>query len=176
MKILDRLPIPKDRTSLRFGDRYVTIHANQILVWVSIQQSEVLVPEVNVPIFPALLDTGNNFGSSVRDRHLREWAGIDPGLLDTIGHIMIEGKVVTRRDAAVWLCPNIPGRQDAASGRPPCRLDLSRGIAVYALKPEIEIFIKERGERRTPAVRQSILKLVRWSELVPQPSRSCSCH
>jgi hypothetical protein len=32
MKILDRLPIPEDRTSLRFGDRYVTIHANQILV------------------------------------------------------------------------------------------------------------------------------------------------
>jgi hypothetical protein len=36
MKILDRLPIPKDRTSLRVGERYVTIHANQILVWVSV--------------------------------------------------------------------------------------------------------------------------------------------
>ncbi|MFI5456514.1 MAG: hypothetical protein ACHRXM_13775 [Isosphaerales bacterium] len=131
MKILDRLPIPEDRTSLRFGDRYVTIHANQILVWVSVHLPGILVPEGNIPRFPALLDTGNNFGFSVQDRHLREWAGTDPGPLEAIGDITIEGKVVTCRDAAVWLYPNIPGRQDAASGRPPFRLDLSRGIAVY---------------------------------------------
>src|SRR5262245_54056390 len=64
MKILDRLPIPKDRTSLRFGGRYVTIRADQIPVWVSIHLSGVLVPEENIPKFPALLDTGNNFGFS----------------------------------------------------------------------------------------------------------------
>ncbi len=89
--------------SLRFGDRYVAVHANQILVWVSVHLSEVLVPEVNIPRVPALLDTGNNFGFSVQDWHLREWAGIDPGLLEAVGDITIEGKVVTRRDAAVWL-------------------------------------------------------------------------
>ena len=131
MKILDRLPIPEDRTSLRFGDRYVTIHANQILVWVSVHLSGVLVPEENIPRFPALLDTGNNFGFSVQDRHLREWAGIDPGLLELLGDITIEGKVVTRREATVWLHPNVPGRQDAASGRPPFRLKMRKGIAVY---------------------------------------------
>jgi hypothetical protein len=131
MKILDRLPIPEDRTSLWFGDRYVTIHANQILVWLSVHLSEVVVPEENIPRFPALLDTGNNFGFSVQDRHLREWAGIDPGLLQALGDIAIEGKVVTRREATVWLYPNIPGRQDAASDQPPFRLEMSRGIAVY---------------------------------------------
>jgi len=72
MKILDRLAIPEDRTSLRFGDRYVTIHANQILVWVSVHLPGILVPEGNIPRFPALLDTGNNFGFSVQDRHQRE--------------------------------------------------------------------------------------------------------
>jgi len=131
MKILDRLPIPEDRESLRFGNRYVTIHPNQILVWVSVHMSEVLMPEKTIPKFPALLDTGNNFGFSVQDRHLREWAGIDPNLLHVSGEITIEKKVVMRREATVWLHPNIPGRQDMADGRPPFRLDFSMGIAVY---------------------------------------------
>src|SRR4029078_10220552 len=125
------LPIPEDRTSLRFGGRYVTIHANQILVWVSIHLSGLLVPEETIPTFPALLDTGNNFGFSLQDRHLREWAGIDPGLLEVRGDIIIEGKVVTRRGATVWLSPNLPGRQAPASGWPPFRLEMSKGIAVY---------------------------------------------
>jgi hypothetical protein len=131
MKILDRLPISEDRTLLRFGDRYVTIHANQILVWVSVHLSGALQPEENIPSFPALLDTGNNFGFSEQDRHLREWAGIDPGLLEVRGEIAIEGKVVTRRAATVWLYPNVPGRQDVAGGWPPFRLAMSKGIAVY---------------------------------------------
>ena len=45
MKILDRLPIPEDRTSLRFGDKYVTVHRNQILVWVSVHLAGVLERE-----------------------------------------------------------------------------------------------------------------------------------
>jgi hypothetical protein len=117
MKLLDRLPILENRESLRFGDRYVTIHANQIVVWVSVHLSEVLVPEENIPRFPALLDTGNNFGFSVQDRHLREWAGIDPGLLKLLGDFEINEQVVTRREATVWLYPNIPGRQAAAGGQ-----------------------------------------------------------
>jgi hypothetical protein len=114
MKILDRLPIPGDRRSLRFGERYVTIHAHQVLVWVSVDLSGVLTPEENIPRFPALLDTGNNFAFSVQDRHLREWAGIDPALLEFLGDIEINEQVVTRRKATVWLYPNEPGRQDTA--------------------------------------------------------------
>jgi hypothetical protein len=131
MKILDRLPITKDRESLRFGDRYLTIYPNQILVWVSVHLSGVLVPEENIPKFPALLDTGNNFGFSLQDRHLREWAGIDPGLLEDRGKIAIEGKIVRCRKATVWLYPNVPGRQDAAVDCSPFRLELKKGIAVY---------------------------------------------
>ena len=122
MKILDRLPIPEDRTSLRFGDRYLTLRADQIPVWVSVHLGGALEPEENIPRFPALLDTGNNFGFSVQDRHLREWAGIDPGLLVALGNIEIDGQVVMRRRATVWLYPNIPGRQEVASGRPLMRL------------------------------------------------------
>ncbi len=132
MKILDRLPIPKERTSLRFGGRYVTVHPNQILVWVSVHMAGPLEPETNIPRLPALLDTGNNLGLSVQDRHLRQWAGIAPDLLGALGEIEINRQAATRRRATAWLYPNIPGRQDADDSRPPFRLKLSQGIAVYS--------------------------------------------
>jgi hypothetical protein len=123
MKILDRLPISRDRLSLRFGDQYGTIHADQIVVWVSVQFSEVVAPKSDVPRFPALLDTGNNFGFSMRERHLRAWAGIDPGSLETLGDISIEGKAVTRYEATVWLHPNTAvGKTRLKAG---CRIALT---------------------------------------------------
>jgi hypothetical protein len=131
MKILDRLPITETRTSQRFGDRSITVHRNQILVWVSVNVSGGLEPEENIPRIPALVDTGNNFGFSIQNRHLREWAGIDPRLLTAHGEIAIEGQSVPRRRATIWLYPNIPGRQEAARGRPPFRLKMDQGIAVY---------------------------------------------
>jgi hypothetical protein len=132
MKILDRLPIPRERSSLQFGDRYLTVHRNQILVWVSVHLSGVVEPEQNIPRFPALLDTGNNLGFSVQDRHLRDWAGVGPGLLEPLRDIEVNGQVVRLRKATVWLHPNVPGRQDAAVDRRPFRLEMGKGIAVYA--------------------------------------------
>jgi hypothetical protein len=131
MKILDRLPIPEKRWSLRIGDRYATAHRNQVLVWVSVNLASALEPETNILRFPALLDTGNNFDFSVQDRQLREWAELDPNLLLVLGDIEINGQAVTRRRASVWLYPNIPGRQDVASGTPPLQLQMVGGIAVY---------------------------------------------
>ncbi len=52
MKILDRLPISGERTSLRFGTRNVTIHTNQIIVWMSVTLSGTLKPEASAPRFP----------------------------------------------------------------------------------------------------------------------------
>jgi hypothetical protein len=134
MKILDRLPITEKRTSLRFGDKYATVHRNQFLVWVSVHLSGVLQPEEDIPRFPALLDTGNNFDFSMQDRQLHEWAGLDPALLVVLGDIEINGQFVKRREATVWLYPDIPGRQEVASGRPPLRLRMAKGIAVYTQK------------------------------------------
>jgi hypothetical protein len=37
----------------------------------------------------------------------------------------------TRSATEVWLHPNLPGRQDVATDRPPFRLNMSKGIAVY---------------------------------------------
>lgn len=131
MKILNCLPIKDDRTSLRFGERFVTTHPNQILVWVSVHLAGILEPEGNIPRFPALLDTGNNIGFAVQDRHLREWAGIDPRSLEPNEEVEINGQVVGRREAVVRLYPNVPGRLEAATGQPPFLLEMGQGIAVY---------------------------------------------
>jgi hypothetical protein len=131
MKILDRLPISEQRTSLRFGNKHVTVRRDQILVWVSVHLANVLEPERSIPKFPALLDTGNNFAFSLPDRLLRDWVGIDPSLLATLGDAEINGQVVSRHEASVWLYPNSPGRQEVASDRPPFLLEMKKGIAVY---------------------------------------------
>jgi hypothetical protein len=49
-----------------------------------------------------------------------------------LGEIKINGQPVTRRRATVWLYPNVPCRQEVASGKPPFRLQMGRGIAVYS--------------------------------------------
>jgi hypothetical protein len=132
MKILDRLPVSEKRSALRFGEKHATVHRNQIPVWVSVHLAGAAAPEGNIPRFPALLDSGNNFDFSLQERQLRDWAGIDPGLLVVLGDIEINGQVVKRREAAVWLHPNIPRRQEIAVGRPPFHLRMTKGIAVYA--------------------------------------------
>jgi hypothetical protein len=53
MKILDRLAIPKEPSSLRFDGRHTAVRSNQILVWVSVHLSGVLAPEHNIARFPA---------------------------------------------------------------------------------------------------------------------------
>jgi hypothetical protein len=136
MKILDRLPISDERTAVRFGDRHVTVLPDQIQVWVSIHLAGVSQPEANLPRIPALIDTGNNFECSLQHRHVRDWAGIDPGSLRLLGTIGIDGKPVDRREAVVWLYRNLPGTRDMALDMPPFRLRMERGIAVFGREAE----------------------------------------
>ena len=85
MKILDRLPIPGERTSLRLGDRFVTVHRDQILVWVSVHLSG--VPRTGGRTsrgFRRCWTRGTISGSRCRIRHLLDWAGIGPDLLEPI--------------------------------------------------------------------------------------------
>jgi len=131
MKILDRLPIVEDRTTLRFGDRHVTVHRGQILVWLSVHLPEVLEPEPNTPKFPALLDTGHNYDFALQHRYLREWAGIDPRSLPPLPGIRIDGRPVDRHVVTVWVYPNVPGERKVDTTRPPHLLNMATGIAVY---------------------------------------------
>ncbi len=131
MKILDRLPIPDEHASLRFGNRYITLHHDQILVWISVSLGGVHELDDKAPRFPALLDTGNNFDFSLREQQLRDWAGIDPRLLVILGEIEINGQAVSRRRATVWLHPNMPNSVEMAMDKSPFLLDMAKGIAVH---------------------------------------------
>ena len=82
-------------------------------------------PRQNIPRFPALLDTGNNFGFSMQDRQLREWAGIDPGLLVVLGEIEINGQVVTRREGDGLAVPE--HSRPAGGGQRPAAVPVEDG-------------------------------------------------
>jgi len=116
---------------VKFDDKYLTVHRNQILVWVSVHLAGVPQPEKNIAKIPALLDTGNSFDFFIQHRHLREWAGVDPAILPVLGDIEINDQVVNRHEATVWLYPNVPGKRDIAIDRPPHLLEMAKGIAVY---------------------------------------------
>lgn len=114
-KILDHLPVLEQGTFVRFDDKHIKVRRDQILVWVSIHLAEVPRLEKNAPRIPALLDTGLNFDFSIQHRHLKEWAGIDPGLLPPLGDLVINGQTVNRLEASVWIHANIPWKRDAPS-------------------------------------------------------------
>jgi hypothetical protein len=130
-KILNQLPIIEKRISLPFNGKHVTLHRNQILVWVSIHLVGVLQIEKTIPKLPALLDTGNNFDFTIQYRHLREWAGLDPALLRVLGTIEINDQLVPRHEATVWLYPNIRGERAVDPTKPTHLLELEKGIAIY---------------------------------------------
>ncbi len=130
VKILNRRPI-QESVSLRFGGRYVTVHRNQILVWVSIHLPGVYEPEGNAEV-PGLAGHGEQPRVLRAGSPPARLAGIVPDLLDFNGDVEVNGQVVALREAVVWIFPNVPGRQDVAGDRRPFRLNMDGGIGVYA--------------------------------------------
>ncbi|HKI38287.1 MAG TPA: hypothetical protein VKA46_40940 [Gemmataceae bacterium] len=74
-RILDRLPVPRQDTMTFVGQEAVTIHAYEILVWVSLAVRDVMDP-ARLPRFPALIDTAHTHNFSIQEEHLRRWAGL----------------------------------------------------------------------------------------------------
>ena len=160
MKILDRLPIPQKRTSLTFGDKHATVHRNQAAVWVSVDLDGVdrRRPEPNIPRFPAAFWTReNNVDFSVQDRHLRDWAGLDPELLAILGDIEINGPDGEAAERLPWFgCTRTsPGEQDVASDEPPFRLRRSQGIAL-STSSSFAHFIAPISPARSPIPRSRL--------------------
>lgn len=128
MKILDRLPFSEGRSEVWTPDRLATVKPYQIIVTVSLAARERMEPDPGWPRFPAILDTGNNHNFAITEPHLRSWARITPA--ESRHHIRVQGRQVPLINASLWLFPNKPGDL-AASGRPPTRLAVPEGIAVY---------------------------------------------
>jgi hypothetical protein len=129
-KILERLPAFPATKAVRFGQRSVRIHRDELLVWVGIGLRGEQRPERITPPFPALLDTANNYEFYLHEHHLTHWAGIRPALLPVLGTRHINQETVPCHEADVWVYPNQPATADVWTGKPPFRLTIPDGIAV----------------------------------------------
>ncbi len=182
MKILDRLPYwTKPAPAVVVRGQSMPVRRYQVIVWVSVS---VRAPgsvewDPRAPAFPAILDTGNTFTLAIFQRQLIQWAGIQPRLLRRLGTINEGGTAYPCHEADLWLHSNVPGRRDRRGDRPPLRMSLAKGIAVYpdaASRPphlpllglqaltENNLHLTIDGERRLVSLRTPdwYTKLLRW--------------
>jgi hypothetical protein len=128
MKILDRLPFSDARSKVWTPDGLATVKPYQVIVTVSLAVRGLIEPDSGLPRFLAILDTGNNHNFAIREQQLRSWARITSS--KSRHHITVQGRRVPLLNAGLWLFPNEPGSV-AMSGRPPSRLPMAKGIAVF---------------------------------------------
>ncbi len=128
MKILDRLPIAHQHYQYNFRGESSAIKPYQIIIQVSISDHATWDPRI--PVFPALLDTGNNHNFSIQAYQLRRWAGIDPRYLPVEGTVRVDRREATLHLARVWIHRNGGGKRDLRGGQP-FMLRLAEGVIVY---------------------------------------------
>jgi hypothetical protein len=128
MRILDRLPVDDKHHRVEIHGESVLIRPFQTIVEVSI--SDALTWDPRTPIFPALLDTGNNHNFSIQEHQLSRWAGIQPLGLAFLGNIRERERALCLRRAQVWIHRNQSGTRDRRVA-PPFLLALEEGIAAY---------------------------------------------
>jgi hypothetical protein len=129
--LLNRLPYFHRQTTLLVRGREEFVKPTQIIVWVSLAEVDPDVFDPATPRLPAILDTGLTHNFAIAHDHLIRWAGIDPRRLGHLRDIRIKGDVVPLHEAEIWLHPNRAGDRDALANRPPFRLQLKDGIAIY---------------------------------------------
>lgn len=129
MKILDRSPIADKHYHLDCQGPSLAIKPYQIVIQVSL--SDDATWDSRIPIFPALLGTGNNHNLSIQEHHLRRWAGIDPRFLQFQGKVRVAQRSATLRLARIWIHRNQTGRRDLRNDEP-FMLPLDEGVICYA--------------------------------------------
>ena len=108
------------------------IKAFQIVIWVSVTQTNQYILPKNANRFPAILDTGLNDTFAIRPKLLRQWTGLDWREFDE-DEFRLRGDIrIPTRRAFLWLHPNLPNERDACDpSQPPFPVDLHDGITVY---------------------------------------------
>jgi hypothetical protein len=129
--ILRSLPYFDASTVVVVRNQQVSIKAHQIVVWVSLTESEQREVTTGTPCFPAILDTGFSHNFGIREEHLIRWAGTQPGYLRKIGEIRVNNVTASLHDADVWLHRKQPGKRDGSGKDSPFSMELSQGIVVY---------------------------------------------
>jgi hypothetical protein len=129
--ILRSLPYFDEKSVVVVRNQAKAVKRQQIVVWVSVAESEQEELQRGTPRFPAILDTGFSHNFGIREELLRQWAGIQPAYFPRMGDIRVNNVTVPRYDADVWLYRNQPGQRDELAEGPPFRLALNEGIVVY---------------------------------------------
>ena len=129
--LLRRLPYFTHPTTVKVHGESKHVKPYQIIVWVSLALKQETEWNPRCERFPAILDTGLTHSFSIQQRHLVEWAGMQPAALPERGHVSERGRRLTTRLASLWLHANQPGHRDHFAARPPFRLDAEDGIVVY---------------------------------------------
>jgi hypothetical protein len=129
--ILRRLPFFNQPTTVTVGGQATRTRPDQIILWVSVSPEDEPDWDRRLPRLPTILDTGSSWSFSVQEHHLVQWAGINPGFLTRLGHLRDRERRVPLHAGAVWIHRNVPGRRDELAERPPLRLTLRGGLAVY---------------------------------------------
>jgi hypothetical protein len=127
MRILTRLPFSEAHFEVRTPDGIFDVKPYQIVVMVSITARNIAELDPGAPRIPAILDTGHNHNFAIRREQLDLWVKLSE---PERGQIRVGGVPVALVPAIVWIHTNRPGTRESAN-RPPFKLELREGIAVY---------------------------------------------
>jgi hypothetical protein len=109
----------------------VQIKPQQIVVWVSLAEIEQGELVSGTPCFPAILDTGFSHNFGIREEHLIQWAGLQPGYLRKLADVRVNNVAASLHQADIWLHRNRPGKRDEMRDDRPFCLELNQGIVVF---------------------------------------------
>jgi hypothetical protein len=152
--ILRDLPYFDRRTTILVRGQEEVVKSTQIIIWVSITEVGQVEFDPVTPRFPVVLDTGLSHNFAIKEEHLNRWAGLDRRYLSKLRNLTIGGQLVPLHEAEAWLHPNRSGERDQLVNRPPFRLRLESGIAVYP-----------KGVRDAPRLPLLGLRGLQWSRL-----------
>lgn len=129
--LLQRTPISELPAEVVVRGQRVRIRRHQIVVWVTLTTPPLRGADPRVSPFPAILDTGYTHTFAIQERHLIEWAGLNPEALPVVGAAREQGRRIPLQSADVWVHANESGSRERLTGGAPFGVSAPEGIAVY---------------------------------------------
>ena len=128
---LNRMPFPATASEIVVRGERVRLHADQIIIWVSLTLRGITNPNPSTSPFLAILDTGHNHSFSLSERHLTDRAGLRLDRMETRAAIRERNQRIALRLATIWVHPNANGKREPLAEGLPLPLKAKVGIAVY---------------------------------------------
>ena len=140
--LIDSCPFSDEHTSIEVEGQTARIPPLQLVVWVALAPAGQIELLDNPRWMPAIIDTGCTDNLVISERHLCDWAGLDPLELKCVGFdggISASGHrtlLLPRLEANLWLycatgaTPLGPCGPEAPAA-PAAKLELDRGFLLF---------------------------------------------